>query len=94
MMSVRYFFCGFCAALLASVVQAQTVPEPPRFDGSRSTASSSRVINPADPQYGLQGQGGPLPRALIGAAALEAAREEGRHFIEERRQDAAQPEDD
>lgn len=94
MTPVRNLYLSSALAVFAGVAQAQTVQEPPRFDGSRSAASSARAVDPSDPQRAVQSQGGTLPRALVGEAALEAAREEGRYFIEERRQQAAEPDND
>ncbi|WP_299776809.1 hypothetical protein [uncultured Roseobacter sp.] len=91
MTRVKNLYLGLAAVLFAGVAQAQTVQEPPRFDGSRSAASSSSAVDSSDPQRAVQSQGGTLSRTLVGEAILEAAREEGRYFIEERRQQATQP---
>ena len=76
---------------LATGVAAPSLAEAPRFAGSKSTASSSSVQAGQglirDGNAGAYNQeifGQPLPQALFGAAALEAAREEGRRYVERR----------
>ena len=94
MTPVRCFIPTLLVVLLAGALPAQTVVEPPKFNGSRSTASSSKAVSPTDPQRAGGRQNVTLPGALVGAAAFEAAREEGRIFIEERRLETHPPETD
>lgn len=80
--------------LLAAPALAQTSQDIPRFAGSNSSASSTAAEDPGDPQRSgsVSLPGAPqaslpvqnLPQALIGEAALEAAREEGRRFVDRR----------
>lgn len=80
--------------LLAEAGIAQTAQDVPRFTGSSASASSASAIDSADPQRSAPVvlPGAPqaslpvqaLPQALIGEAALEAAREEGRRFVDRR----------
>lgn len=77
-------------ALTASSTAAQTAAEPPRFNGSRTAASSEAASVSSDAQRATGQQARLQPGALIGAAMLEAAREEGRYFIEERRVETIQ----
>ncbi|MFK7869767.1 MAG: hypothetical protein AB8B58_11055 [Roseobacter sp.] len=76
------------AALVSGPLFAQTGQDVPRFAGTKSEASSSTVASdPPQTPDRLPSQGDRFltPQALIGAAALEAAREEGRIFTNERR---------
>jgi hypothetical protein len=85
---------------LAASVAAPSLAEAPRFAGSKSTASSASVQAGQglirDGNAGTYNQeifGQPLPQALFGAAALEAAREEGRRYVERRHQAEAAADD-
>jgi hypothetical protein len=69
----------------ASSCAAQSVSEPPRFDGTRAGASSQRAEDPLDLQNSITAAQGGLVRQMVGEAALEAAREEGTRFIDARR---------
>ncbi|WP_298976681.1 hypothetical protein [uncultured Roseobacter sp.] len=94
MTPTRHLFVSLLVVSMASAATAQTAVEPPRFNGSRTTASSEAASVPSDAQ-GAAGQQGRLPtNALIGAAMLEAAREKGRYFVEERRSETAEAGDD
>ncbi|WP_298841721.1 hypothetical protein [uncultured Roseobacter sp.] len=90
MTATRYLILSLLVTWMASSAPAQTPVEPPRFIGSRTTASSVAASVPSDAQRTTGQQSIVLPDALIGAAMLEAAREEGRYFIEERRSKAAE----
>lgn len=81
----RYAFSSLVVALMATAPLAQTVAEPPRFNGSRNTASSTQANVTSDPQHTENTQVQIPPNALVGAAVLEAAREEGRHFVQDRK---------
>lgn len=65
---------------------SQSTAEPPRFNGKRAVASSVEAIVPNDAQRLVDQENERLLNALTGAAMFEAAREEGRYFVEERRQ--------
>ncbi|GFE49906.1 hypothetical protein So717_16590 [Roseobacter cerasinus] len=71
------------------VAAAQETSGPPRFDGHRNTASSSAVVGQVQsPAPGVTPQANALFQSLIGAAIDEAARTEGRLFVEERHEPA------
>ncbi|WP_187428382.1 hypothetical protein [Roseobacter fucihabitans] len=92
MSATRYFSLGLLIAFLATTVSAtaQTTAGPPQFIGNRTTASSAGASGPSEEQGGASQQDALLPHTLIGAAILEAAREEGRHFVQKRKLEAAE----
>lgn len=90
----RYLIPLLLGAVVAGALPAQTLQEPPRFDGNRTTASSVEAVSPTDGQRTANPASDVLLNALIGSAIDEAAREEGRVFIEERRLDRTETEAD
>lgn len=74
-------------ALASSPLFAQSAQDIPRFNGSKSEASSAGATKDRPQTQDIPAPGAErvlTPQALVGAAALEAAREEGRIFIDER----------
>lgn len=68
---------------------AQETSGLPKFDGHRNAVSSNAVVGRAQaPAPGVTPQANALFQSLIGAAIDEAARTEGRLFVEERHQPA------
>ncbi|MDW3224440.1 MAG: hypothetical protein R8G34_16425 [Paracoccaceae bacterium] len=85
-MLIRYLKTGLLIVSTSGMACAQTTVDPPRFKGDRAAASSVDAIVPNDAQRLVDQKNRTLLNALTGAAMFEAAREEGRYFVQERRQ--------
>ena len=80
----KTFILSLQLVLLGGMAFAQETKGPPRFEGSRATASSDRAGEETNSQNATGQVFLPSINALTNAAALEAASEEGRNFVKKR----------
>ena len=84
-MSTNSLLLGLFIVLVGGAAAAQTAVEVPRFNGSRTSASSAEVQTPSDDYPLVSPTNRELLNTLIEGAVTGAGREEDRNFAEKRR---------